>query len=311
MSPKVVVLGGLNMDLVVRTPRLPRPGETVEATSFATTPGGKGANQAVAAARALVEERLAVAMVGRVGDDDYGAGLLEFLDAEAIDSTRVERTAGTPSGIAIVFTDAGGQNTVTAIYGANAACGAREADAAASLLGPGVALLVQQETPLAPTLAAMQAARNAGATVILDPAPARKLPRGFLRYADIVTPNQVEAEALSGVPVVDIESARIAGGTIRRRHHVDTVIVTLGELGALVTGSEIDLDVPAFPVRALESVAAGDAFNGALAAALATGETLEAAVRFAAAAGALSVTRAGAGASMPYGPEIRELLRRG
>jgi ribokinase len=305
-----VVLGGLNMDLVLHMDRLPRPGETVEAGSLETTPGGKGGNQAIAAARAFGEPG-AVAMVGKVGDDAYGQQLVAYLAAAGVETSKVGRVARASSGLAIIAIDAAGENTVTAVYGANDHVGAAEADAAAELVQGAAILLVQQETPLEPTLAAMQAARNAGTHVILDPAPARTLPKGFLRHATIITPNQTEAEALSGIPAVGLESARQAATAIRERHGVETVIVTLGGDGALVQGPRTEVQIAAFPVKAVASVGAGDAFNGALAAALAEGQPLEAAARFAAAAGALCVTREGAAASMPQRHEILELAGAG
>lgn len=310
MSARIVVLGGLNMDLVLHTERLPRPGETVEAHRLVTTPGGKGANQAIAAARAS-GEGTTVAMAGRVGDDAYGAQLVQFLAGEGIDISLVGREPGSPSGLAVIGIDSDGENTVTAVYGANATVGSREADAVAEAMRKASILLVQQETPLEPTLAAMQAARSAGATVILDPAPVRALPRGFLRHASIITPNQTEAEALSGMPVVDVDTARLAARAIRERHAVETVVVTLGERGALALGPATDVHVPAFAVTVLASVAAGDAFNGALAASLAEAGDLEPALRFAAAGAALAVTREGAGESMPHRREILQLLKTG
>jgi ribokinase len=290
--------------------RLPRAGETVEAHTLATTPGGKGGNQAIAAARALAEPE-AVAMVGMVGNDAYGAQLLAYLADAGVETSCVSRASGASSGLAIIVIDGEGENTVTAVYGANALVGSREADTAAQLVGQAAVLLVQQETPLEPTLAAMRAARIAGATVILDPAPARALPKGFLRHASIITPNQTEAEALSGIPVAGVDAARRAAAVIRERHSVDTVIVTMGADGALVLGPMAAVHVPAFDVRPVASVAAGDAFNGALAAALVEGEPLESAVRFAAAGGALAVTREGAAASMAHGHEIQELVATG
>jgi ribokinase len=307
---RVVVLGGLNMDLILHMERLPRPGETVEAHSLETTPGGKGANQAVAAARAIGEAD-AVTMVGKVGDDAYGRQLCGFLAESGVDVSGVSAMPGMPSGLAVICIDAAGENTVTALYGANAAVGMAEADAVVAALEPGGILLVQQETPLEPTLAAMRAARDAGATVILDPAPARTLLAGFLGQASIITPNQTEAEALSGIAVTDGVTAGQAARIIVARHGVETVIVTLGEGGAFVLAGGKGVHMPAFDVDPVASVAGGDAFNGALAAALALGEDLEAAVRFASAGAALCVMRQGAGASMPYRAEILELLANG
>lgn len=308
-APRIVVLGGINMDLVVHTPRLPRPGETVEAASVETTPGGKGANQAIAAARAL-EEPGSVAMVGRVGDDVYGEQLLAYMDESGVDRTGVAVSEGAASGLAFIFIDEAGENTVTAVYGANAGCGEAEVAAVAARFESAEVLLVQQETPLAATLAAMQAAVTAGVTVILDPAPARELPVGFLGFASIITPNQGEAEALSGIAVTDEASAVAAARAIREQHGVETVIVTMGEMGAMVVGAESAEHVPPFPVQAVASVGAGDAFNGALAAALVSGQSLAEAAPFAAAAGAVCVTKEGAAASMATREEILAMLVR-
>ncbi len=295
------------MDLVARTSRFPRPGETMEASSIETTPGGKGANQAIAAARALGEPGR-VSMVGRVGSDIYGEQLRAYMENAGVATRGVATTAGMASGLAIIAVDAGGENTVTAAYGANTMVAEAEVAAVIERLGEAQFLLVQQETPLGPTFAAMRAARAAGVTVILDPAPARDVPDGFLAAASIVTPNQTEAEALSGIEVTDVATARRAAATIRGRFGVETVIVTLGELGSLMLGPVGEFACPAYPVEAVASVGAGDAFNGALAAALVEGRAFEDAIRFASTAAAICVTREGAAASMPERGAILAML---
>ena len=304
---RIVVLGGLNMDLIVDTPRPAGPGETTEGTRFYTTPGGKGGNQAVAAGR--LSQPGAVEMVGRVGADTYGREMTEYLQSAGV-GTRYLRPDGTvSSGVAVIFIDATGQNYVNAVYGANARCDRQQvADATEVMNGAGV-LLVQQEVPLDTTLAAMRAARKLGVTVVLDPAPARPgLPDGFLQLADILTPNQTEAEALTGVKVADAESARQAALAIKRTG-VGGVIVKMGGLGAWVEAGGLSKRFPAFDVPVVATVGAGDAFNGGLAVGLASGAPFEEAVWLAMATGALSVTKPGAQESMPSREEVENLLR--
>lgn len=297
------------MDLIANLPRPAGPGETVEGTRFYATPGGKGGNQAVAAGRLSAPG--AVEMVGRVGGDSYGREMRDYLNAANV-GTRYLRTDETAtSGVAIIFIDATGQNYVNAVYGANARCDAMQvADATAALKGASV-LLAQQEIPLETTFAVMRAAnaKGKGVTVILDPAPARpRLPEGFLQACDILTPNQGEAEALTGIPVNDVASAKRAASEIRRSG-VPGVIIKMGELGAYVDAAGVSRHFPAFKVPVVATVGAGDAFNGGLAAGLAEGASFEDAVWLAMATGAMSVTRPGAQESMPTRAEVQELLR--
>ena len=277
----VVVLGGLNMDLIVETAVVAAPGETREGRHFFATPGGKGGNQAVAAARFL-DGRVAVAMVGLVGDDTFGAELRDHLRTAGVDVARVRVTEGVHSGVAVIMIDAAGENSVNAVYGANTRCGdAQLQDVIAALDGAPAAggphvLLVQQETPLDTTVAAMRAARARGATVVLDPAPTRPDAGPLLALADLVTPNEHEAADLCGFPVHDAASARAAARALRARG-APVAIVTLGAAGAWVESATLSLHVPAPAVQAVATVGAGDAFNGALAGALALGAGLEAA----------------------------------
>lgn len=301
----IVVLGGLNMDLIVELPRVAGPGETVEGTAFYTTPGGKGGNQAIAAARALGEP-VQVEMVGRVGDDVYGEQLRRYLADDAVATRFVRVDAAATTGVAVVLVDGTGQNYVNAVYGANARCDAQQVEDVAEALPPEGFLLVQQEIPLAVTLHATRIAREREATVILDPAPARTLPPDFLRYVDIITPNRVEARALTGIDVSNLDSAARAARAVRALG-VETVLLTLGEVGVYAYGEGIENHFPAFPVTPVATVAAGDAFNGALAAGLSNGMDLRDAIRLALAASALSVTRPGAQASMPTRAEIDHL----
>ena len=304
MTPTVLVLGGLNMDLVVESPRFPAPGETVVGSGFETTAGGKGGNQAVAAARGLGDFG-AVRVFGRLGNDAYGLEMMELLHEDGIDTTGVVVDRGLHTGVAVIAiaTELAAQNTVTAVYGANNAVGGPELVALEDALAGASVLLLQQETPLDVSMRAARMAREAGVTVVLDPAPAREVPDGFFVCVDIITPNQGEAEVLSGIVVTDVDSAEQAAAVIREMG-VGTVLVTLGEMGCFALSEGFSGQVPAFAVRPASTLAAGDAFNGGLAAALAEGLDLEAAVRRGQATAALCVQRPGAQAAMPYRHEV-------
>ena len=298
----VVVFGSINMDMVARVARLPRPGETVPGESFATAPGGKGANQAVAAARLGAPTR----MVGRVGDDVFGVALRDGLAAEGVDTAAVVATPG-PSGVAAISVDAAGENTIVVVPGANGAVGAEDVARLEAALVGARALLLQLEVPLPAVVAAARAARARGVTVILDPAPARPLPAELYPLADIITPNAIEAAALVGFPLDGEAAARRAGRELRGRTG-GAAIVKLGARGALVCDATGETFAPAFPVTAVDTVAAGDAFNGGLAAALCAGLPFAQALRWALAAGALAVTRPGAQTAMPTHAELLALL---
>jgi ribokinase len=305
--PGIAVLGGLNMDLMVETPRPAGPGETLEGTRFYTTPGGKGGNQAVAAAR-ILGERAPVIMVGRVGRDSYGDDLIASMNGAGVDTGYVRRDPESSSGVAVIFIDARGESYVNAVYGANACCDRQQVrDVRRALEDVGV-LLVQHEIPLAVAFEAMKSARRAGATVILDPAPTRSpLPDGFLAACDIVTPNEHEAADLCGFVVDGADAARRAALHIRETG-APTVIVTLGEAGAWVEGDNVSDLIRAPSVRAVATVGAGDAFNGALAAGLAMDLGLIEAVRLGVAAGSLCATKEGAQQAMPTFAEVERLL---
>jgi ribokinase len=296
------------MDLIVEAPRVAGPGETVEGTRFYTTPGGKGGNQAIAAARALGEP-VQVEMIARVGDDPYGEQLRRYLADDGVANRFVRVDPSATTGVAVVLIDGTGQNYVNAVYGANASCDAKQVADVAEVLREGDILLVQQEIPLPVTMDAMRLARERNATVILDPAPARTLPAGFLSLVDIITPNSVEAHALTGIEVTNLDSAAHAARAVHALG-VRTVLLTLGEDGVYAYGGGLDNHYPAFRVTAVATVAAGDAFNGALAAGLSNGMELRDAIRLAQAAAAISVTRPGAQESMPLRAEIDPLAAR-
>lgn len=302
----VIVFGSLNVDLVVRAPRLPRPGETLAGTAFERVPGGKGANQAVAAARMGAR----VALAGRVGVDADGELLLAGLAAEGIDTTRVAQDRGAPTGIASIVVADDGSNQIVVVPGANGRVTEADAEALAPLLGPGSVLMLQQEIPPGAVHRAARIARERGAFVVLDPAPAEgPLEPELLALVDLLTPNESEAAALTGRPVTTPAEARAAARHLAARG-ARNVVVTCGAHGAIAVLDHVDADVPPFSVQAVDSVAAGDAFNGAVAAAFAEGRRLADALSLGAAAGALACTRHGAQPSLPRRDEVLALLSR-
>lgn len=299
----VVVVGSLNLDLVVRAARLPAPGETVPGGVFATFRGGKGANQAVAAARMGA----AVSMVGRVGDDAFGATLREGLTAEGIDVRGVRVTAGVASGVALITVDDAGQNTIVIAPGANGVLVPADVEESRPLLSGAKLLLLQLEVPVESVQAAARLAREHGLLVLLDPAPAAPLPAGLLALTDAVLPNEVEAAALTGIAITDLRAAAAAAAVLRRRG-ARRVLMKLGARGVWVDLGDRAFHVPGLAVSAVDTTAAGDAFAGALAAALVASASWEGAVGRANAAAALSTTRAGAQASMPSRDDVERFL---
>lgn len=287
------------MDLVTLTSRFPAAGETVVGDRFLTYGGGKGANQAVAAGRMGGN----VAMVGRVGDDVFAPQALRALVDSGVDVSQVGVEKDTSTGLAIITIDEAAQNQIIQVLGANDTCGEAEAEKAISLLDRASTLMLQLEVSVDLSLRVAQAARERGVRVILDPSPVRPLTEAFYSCVDIITPNETDAQALAGFPVNDRASAMQASRVLLGRG-IDTVLVTLGPQGVYFEAEEGGDFLPAYSVAAIDSVGAGDAFNGALAVALAEGRALGQAVRLASAAGALSVTRSGAQDSMPSREEI-------
>ena len=292
--PLIVSLGGINMDLVTFSERLPADGETVVGREFVTYAGGKGANQAVAAARMGVGS----AMVGRVGDDMFGPQLIELLQSAGVETGAVGVSEGVSSGIAVISVGEGGQNRIVQVLGANDTCGEAEFDAIAGLLPEASAVLLQLEVSVDLSLRVAALAASRGVSVILDPGPVRPVPAEFYRHVAVITPNETEAEALVGHPVADLDAAMTAAGELLNRG-VGAAVIKLGALGAYWSDGNDSGHVPPFPVTAVDTVAAGDAFNGAMAVALSEGCSLPEAVRWGCAAGALAVTRVGAQDSMP------------
>jgi len=292
--------------MIVRVPHLPSPGETVLGGDFLTAAGGKGANQAVAAARAGGK----VAFLARLGSDTLGTEALAGLRREGIDVRHVHRDAHAPSGVALIFVGRDGENSIAVASGANARLTVADVRRAELAICSAAVLVAQLESPLAAIEAAAAIAASAVVPFILNPAPARPLPRSLLRCVSVLTPNETEAEALTGIKVRDAAGAAKAAKRLQAQG-VGTVIVTLGRRGAFLAEPRSQRLIPGFRVKAVDTTAAGDTFNGALAVALAEGRTAPDAVRFANAAAALSVTRAGAQPSAPRRHEIERLLRRG
>jgi ribokinase len=299
---RIVVVGSLNMDLVAVAPRIPVAGETISGSNFFTLPGGKGANQAYAAAKLGGE----TAMLGRVGEDDFGRAMRANLAGVACDVTGVRTVAG-PSGVALIFVAESGANCIVVAPGANHKFAPEDISADANLFAGCQVTLLQLETPIETVTAAALHAKKRGARVILDPAPApvEALPEDLLKAVDILTPNESEAAMLVGLAPGPL-TAEQAGAIARtlQAKGTKTVIVKLGEQGCLLTDGEEQQLIHAPQVKVLDTTAAGDVFNAALAVALSEGLDLTAACRFAVKAGAVSVTRLGAQSSAPSRTEI-------
>jgi len=292
------------MDLVVRAPHMPIPGETVIGSDFRTIPGGKGANQAVAAARLGAE----VTMIGRVGDDDFGRAQLRNLGELGIDTTHVMVDPEAATGIALITLDASGQNSIVLAPGANMRLTKEDINAARGAIVQSDVLVLQLENPLEVVAYAIDIAYAEGVKVFLNPAPARSLPKETLARLDYLIPNESETALLTGIEVADINSAKEAAERLREEG-VGTVILTLGAQGAFLVSAEESVHVPGYEVEVVDTTAAGDAFVGGFAVALAQSQNLAEAVRYANAAGALAVTRLGAQPSLPTRQEVEEFMQ--
>ena len=305
MSIKIAVLGSSNTDMIIKTERIPKPGETVLGGTFSTAPGGKGANQAVAAARAGGD----VAFIARVGTDMFGDKAVEGYKGEGIDVSHVLRDGGRPSGVALIFVDQKGENSIAVAGGANELLLPDDVRAANSDIASADILLMQLETPIETVEAAAKLASGNGVRIMLNPAPAQPLGDDLLGSVSILTPNESETELLTGKPVSSEADADAAAQILSDRG-VETVLITLGSKGAYVYSPDCKRLVDGFKVEAVDTTAAGDVFSGALAVAIAEGKPMEDAVVFANAAAALSVTRLGAQPSVPTRDEIVKFLRR-
>jgi len=306
MSPKITVIGSLNIDLVVQVPRMPAPGETIAGHGFHIIPGGKGANQAVAAAKLGAQ----VTMVGRVGDDSFGQMQRRGMEALGIRIEFLITDEEEPTGTALIMVDAQGQNSIVVVSGANGRLTPADVEAARPAIGASDAVLLQLENPISTVQHAAEVARELGVPVVLNPAPAprQQLSRQLLRNVDYLIPNEFEATALAGIQVTSQDSAKRAAAYLRAQG-VETVILTLGAQGALAISPQGTIYAPAFSVQAVDTTAAGDAFVAAFGVALCEGQPLPEALRFANAAGALTVTRLGAQPSLPSREEVEAFLR--
>lgn len=297
---KIFVLGSTNTDMVIADRKLPAPGETISGGRFMMNPGGKGANQAVAVAR-LAAKRGACVFVAKVGDDLFGRDAAARFRAEGIDA-RLVVDRRNPSGTALILVDAKGQNVISVALGANGTLSPADVKPRLKDLKGAAALLMQLETPIPTVLAAAKAAKAAGVMVVLNPAPAAKLPKELYPLIDWITPNETEAELLTGVKVKDAKSAQLAVDALKRKG-VKNVAITMGAKG-VYCGNCRRL-YPAKKVKAVDCVAAGDTFNGAFVVALAEGKSCRDAIAFAQKASAISVTRPGAQSSVPRRREVK------
>ena len=306
----ILVVGSINADLVVRAPRFPEPGETLSGEDLHIIPGGKGANQAVAAAR----QGASVAMVGRVGNDSFGPDLIDNLKQNDVDTAHVQTDSQSATGTAIIVVDADGQNSIVLSPGGNGRVG--EEDLNKVSFAEYKLLLLQLEIPVEAVLSAAQRAREHGVRVLLNPAPARPLPEELIALPDFIVPNETELSLLTDQPVNDMSSAENAAKTLLRRG-IKNVIVTLGSKGALIVNNELTKHIPAFNVDVVDSTAAGDAFIGGFASKLlesgglpldAQEQALQEAVQYGCACGALAATKFGAQPSLPTREDVERLL---
>jgi len=302
----IIVLGSLNMDLVVNTSKFPNLGETIVCDKFYTSPGGKGGNQAVAAAR-LASQEYKVKFIGRVGEDIFGQEILKNLKSENIDTSFVKITKNISTGIASIFIMPSGENSVNAVYGANYEIDKSQINDFEKISDNVGVLLLQQEIPDTTLKLILKSAHKKQIPVILDPAPYKENVIKFYKNINIITPNEIEASRISNTEVKDIPSAKKAARFIRNLG-CDNVIITLGAKGIWIEGENISEHVKSFKVNAKSSVAAGDAFNGALGYGIVKNNNLLDSIELAIATSSMSVTREGAQNSMPLIGEVIEFI---
>ena len=298
--PDILVIGSLNVDLVVRAARFPQPGETISGDDLQTLPGGKGANQAMAAARLGAS----VSMLGRVGKDNFGGSLLDNLQSNSVDTKLVQRDDAS-TGTAIIIVDSNGQNSIVLSAGANG--NVSDADVKTVAFSDFNLLLLQLEIPIETVLSAARRAKESGLRVLLNPAPARALPDELISLPDFLVPNETELSLLTNQPVHDISSAEKAARILFDRG-AQTVIVTLGANGALLVTKVIVKHIPPFKVNVVDTTAAGDAFIGGFASGLLQNKSLEESVRYGCACGALATTKFGAQPSLPTKEEVARFI---
>jgi len=292
------------MDLVARTPRFAKPGETITGSDFYTAAGGKGANQAVAAAKLSGKSM----MIGRIGDDLFGKNLTADMKANGVEVQGINIDESLPTGTALITVDDRAENTIIIIPGANGAVGKSELLTLDQQAPHAKVLMLQLEVPIEMIISAAERAKKHGLKVLLDPAPAQELPDILLKQCDFITPNETEAEILTGIEITNEKEAKKAALKLQARG-VDAVIVKMSSKGSFYFDGENAVMFPAFSVQPVDTVAAGDAFNGGFAAALSLGKPLDEMLEWANAAGALSTTKAGAQPSMPTREELLDFIR--
>ncbi|MFB9215797.1 ribokinase [Vibrio sinaloensis] len=300
---KLVVLGSVNADHVLQVPSFPRPGETLHGRNYQVIPGGKGANQAVAAARLNAD----TGFIACVGDDAFGINIRENFKLDNIDIAGVKMQPNCPTGIAMIQVADSGENSICISAEANAKLTADAIESDLERIRQAKYLLMQLETPMCGIEKAAQVAKEAKTNVILNPAPARELPDSLLACVDVITPNETEAELLTGIVVSDNESAQEAANVLHRKG-IEIVMITLGAKGVWLSQNGRGELIAGFKVDATDTTAAGDTFNGALVTGLLEDLPLESAIKFAHAAAAISVTRFGAQTSIPTREEVDAFL---
>ena len=304
MTARITIVGSLNMDLVIRSPRIPQPGETIIGSEFQTIPGGKGANQAVAAARLGGQ----VTMVGRVGEDTFADVLLDNLASAEIDASFVQRDGQAASGVALIVVDDHGENIIVVASGANMRMTEKDAEAAEAAIANSDVLLLQLEVPLPVVKRAAQIAQSHNITVVLNPAPARELPPDLLASVDVLVPNESETALLTGLPTESQTELEKAASHLLDSG-VRSVVITLGKRGAYLASTDYESKIyEAFSIQPVDTTAAGDAFVAGLVVNYGAGKTLPEAIRWGNAAGALAALRFGAQTSLPKRAEVQELF---
>ncbi|EKO3510024.1 ribokinase [Vibrio fluvialis] len=300
---KLVVLGSVNADHVLQVPSFPRPGETLHGRNYQVIPGGKGANQAVAAARLKAD----IGFIACVGDDSFGINIRESFKLEGMNISGVKMQPNCPTGIAMIQVSDSGENSICISAEANARLTAEAIEPDLARIREAKYLLMQLETPIDGIVKAAQVAKEARTNVILNPAPARELPDELLSCVDVITPNETEAEVLTGITVTDDASAQLAADALHRKG-IEIVMITLGAKGVWLSQNGRGTLIPGFRVQATDTTAAGDTFNGALVTGLLEEMPLKSAIKFAHAAAAISVTRFGAQTSIPNRAEVDAFL---
>ncbi|MCG6342141.1 ribokinase [Vibrio fluvialis] len=300
---KLVVLGSVNADHVLQVPSFPRPGETLHGRNYQVIPGGKGANQAVAAARLKAD----IGFIACVGDDSFGINIRESFKLDGMNISGVKMQPNCPTGIAMIQVSDSGENSICISAEANARLTAEAIEPDLARIREAKYLLMQLETPIDGIVKAAKVAKEARTNVILNPAPARELPDELLSRVDVITPNETEAEVLTGITVTDDASAQLAADALHRKG-IEIVMITLGAKGVWLSQNGRGTLIPGFRVQATDTTAAGDTFNGALVTGLLEEMPLESAIKFAHAAAAISVTRFGAQTSIPNRAEVDAFL---